>query len=38
MEAIDLKIEKLDGRIRLMMSQLAVLIGGVAALVITAFA
>jgi hypothetical protein len=38
MEAIDRKIEKLDRRITLMTWQLAVLIGGVAALVIKAFA
>jgi hypothetical protein len=36
--SIDVKIEKLDGRLTLVMWQLAVLIGGVAALVIKAFA
>jgi hypothetical protein len=35
---IDVKIEKLDGRMTLVMWQLAVLIGGVATLVIKAFA
>jgi hypothetical protein len=35
---IDLKIEKIDGRLTLVMWQLAVLIGGVATLVIKAFA
>ena len=35
---LDLKIEKLDGRLTLVMWQLAVLIGGVAALIIKAFA
>ncbi len=34
---VDLKIEKLDGRMTLVMWQLAVLIGGVATLVIKAF-
>ncbi len=36
--SVDLKIEKLDGRLTLVMWQLAVLIGGVATLVIKAFA
>lgn len=36
--SIDLKMEKLDGRLTLVMWQLAVLIGGVATLVIKAFA
>jgi hypothetical protein len=36
--SIDVKIEKLDGRLTLVMWQLAGLIGGVAALVIKAFA
>ena len=36
--ATDLKIEKLDGRLTLVMWQLAVLIGGVATLIIKAFA
>ncbi len=36
--AIDVKIEKLDGRLTLMLWQLAVPIAGVAALVIKAFA
>jgi hypothetical protein len=35
---IDLKIEKIDGRLILVMWQLALLIGGVTALVIKAFA
>ena len=35
---IDLKMERLDGRLTLVMWQLAVLIGGVATLVIKAFA
>jgi hypothetical protein len=35
---IDLKIEKIDGRLTLVMWQLAVLIGGVATLIIKAFA
>ncbi len=35
---IDLKIEKIDGRLTLVMWQLAILIGGVATLVIKAFA
>ena len=34
---IDLKIEKMDGRLTLVMWQLAILIGGVATLVIKAF-
>jgi len=34
---IDLKIEKLDGRLTLVMWQLAILIGGVATLIIKAF-
>jgi hypothetical protein len=36
--SIDTKMEKLDGRVTLVMWQLTVLIGGVAALVIKAFA
>lgn len=36
--AIDVKIEKFDGRLTLVLWQLAVLIAGVAALVIKAFA
>jgi hypothetical protein len=35
---IDLKIEKIDGRLTPVMWQLAVLIGGVATLIIKAFA
>lgn len=35
---IDLKIEKIDGRLTLVMWQLAILIGGVATLIIKAFA
>jgi hypothetical protein len=35
---IDVKIEKIDGRLTLVMWQLAVLIGGVATLIIKAFA
>jgi hypothetical protein len=34
---IDLKIEKIDGRLTLVMWQLAILIGGVATLIIKAF-
>ena len=36
--SIDLKLEKLDGRLTLMAWQLAILVGGVAALVLKAFA
>ena len=36
--SIDLKIERIDGRLTLVMWQLAVLIGGVATLIIKAFA
>jgi hypothetical protein len=35
---LDLKIEKINGRLTLVMWQLAVLIGGVATLIIKAFA
>jgi hypothetical protein len=35
---IDLKIERMDGRLTLVMWQLAILIGGVATLIIKAFA
>lgn len=35
--SIDLKIEKIDGRLTLVMCQLAILIGGVTALVVKAF-
>jgi len=36
--SLDVKIEKLDGRMTLVQWQLAILIGGVAALVLKAFA
>lgn len=35
---IDLKVEKIDGRLTLVMWQLAILIGGVATLIVKAFA
>ena len=35
---IDLRIEKIDGRLTLVMWQLAILIGGVATLVVKTFA
>ena len=36
--SIDVRLERLDGRLNLVFAQLAILIGGVAALVLKAFA